>query len=101
MTSRIIWSEPETDLLVSERARRNEEYYFVLEACNLNPNPVQPSPNPTRNRVRAGKFYLNLFRVGSGLGLIFIEFSGLGSGSKSEPGFNSGQNFLIYSGYTL
>ena len=29
MASRIIWSEPETDLLVSERARRNEEYYFV------------------------------------------------------------------------
>lgn len=29
MSSRIIWSEPETDLLVSERARRNEEYYFV------------------------------------------------------------------------
>ena len=27
MPTRVIWDDPETDLLVSERRRRNEEYY--------------------------------------------------------------------------
>ena len=27
-TSRIVWGEPETDLLVKERRRRNDEYHF-------------------------------------------------------------------------
>ena len=27
MTSRIVWGDPETDLLVSERRRRNGEYH--------------------------------------------------------------------------
>ena len=28
MTSRIVWGDPETDLLISERRRRNDEYNF-------------------------------------------------------------------------
>lgn len=29
MSSRILWSEAETDLLVKERRRRNYEYHYV------------------------------------------------------------------------
>jgi Myb/SANT-like DNA-binding domain len=28
MAARIIWNDPETDLLVSERRRRNDEYHL-------------------------------------------------------------------------
>ena len=28
MSTRIIWGDPETDLLVSERRRRNDEYHL-------------------------------------------------------------------------
>ena len=30
MASRIVWSDPEMDFLVSERRRRNDEYHFMF-----------------------------------------------------------------------
>ena len=42
MAARIFWNDPEADLLVSERRRRNVEYHLGLEVTKLSFGKVSP-----------------------------------------------------------